>query len=63
MTKNTFAEELVSYSTEELQELWDGADFALDPSPLEVRGAVMGERIRRHALVCQDLECGFNPMA
>ena len=37
------------------------ADYALDPTPFELRAAIWQERIRRHSLECQDLECGFNP--
>lgn len=36
--------------------------LAMDPSSIELVGLLVQERIRRHASVCQDLDCGFNPM-
>jgi hypothetical protein len=62
MPNTTTAEFLAQLSEEELSSMFADADSALDPSPIEVRVMVMQERIRRHALACQDLECGFNPL-
>lgn len=63
LNTTTTAELLAQLSEEELSSMLADAQYALDPSPIEVMGMVIGERIRRHALACQDLECGFNPLA
>jgi hypothetical protein len=36
--------------------------LAMDSSSIELVGLLVQERIRRHALACQDFDCGFNPM-
>jgi hypothetical protein len=56
------AEHLAQLSTEELSSMLADAQFALEPSPTYLRGLAMQERIRRHALECQNLDCGFNPL-
>lgn len=62
-TTTSFAEELKSVSNTELDNMLKWADLSLDPSPIELRGLIYGERIRRHAEECSDLECGFNPFS
>jgi len=61
MDYTTLAEELTQLPPEELSSMLADADYALDPTPFELRTAIWQERIRRHSLECQDLECGFNP--
>ena len=63
ITTTSFAEELKSVSNTELGNMLKWADLSLDPSPAELRALVWQERIRRHSLECQDLECGFNPFS
>lgn len=60
--KEFFGETLALVSDADLSAIWNDADYALDPSPLKIRGMVMAERIRRHSLECQDLDCGFSPI-
>lgn len=60
--KEFFAETLEVLSDSDLSAVLRDADLSLDPSPLEIRGMVMAERIRRHSLECQDLDCGFSPI-
>jgi hypothetical protein len=52
---------MAQLSEDELSSMLMGAPLSLEPSPMYITGLVMQERIRRHALVCQDLECGFTP--
>jgi len=63
MDNNTFAQELQELSGEELSSIFDNSWASLDPSPVELVGLVVQERIRRHALVCKEYACGFNPVA
>ena len=63
MTNTTHADEFRTVSTQELDNMLKWADLSLDPSPAELRTLVWQERIRRHAIECQDLECGFNPFS
>ena len=60
MTSITTAEQLAQLSEEELSSILSEAWAS--PNPIEFIGLVVQERIRRHALVCQNLECGFSPM-
>jgi len=59
----TFAERLAQLSAEELSSIFENASASLNPSPVELIGLVARERIRRHALVCKEYACGFNPVA
>lgn len=63
MDNTQFAQYLTTVSAEELSNTLKWADLSLDPSPVELRGLVWQERIRRHAETCQELDCGFNPFA
>jgi hypothetical protein len=60
----TYAEYLAQLSDAELVSMLSMRDtwLMLDPSSAELIGKCVQERIRRHALVCQDLECGFSPL-
>jgi hypothetical protein len=62
MTGNAFAEALSLMSEDELVSTIRDAGLSLNPSPTVLLGLLMQERIRRHALDCSDLECGFNPL-
>lgn len=35
----------------------------MDINTIHLQGQVIAERIREHAESCQDLDCGFNPLA
>ena len=63
MDNNTFTQHLQGLTAEELQTLIQNLGTSVDPSPVEVMGLVVQERIRRHALVCEEHACGFNPVA
>ena len=61
----TYAEYLTQLTGAELSSKISMRDtwLLLDPSSAELIGQFVQERIRRHALVCQDLDCGFSPLA
>jgi len=63
-TTTTDAEFLATLTDEELVRNLGIAHtwLAMDPSSIELVGLLVQERIRRHALACQDFDCGFNPM-
>ena len=63
MANTTFAEHLAQLSAEELSSILEDAWASLDPTPFELQTLVWQERIRRHSLECQDLECGFSPFS
>lgn len=62
MTESTTAWDLSQLSEEELSSLMSNVWASLNPRPVELLGLVIQERVRRHALECQNLDCGFSPL-